>query len=339
MLKLGGFLMIDGDLWPSVFWHPELKLLMVVYVDDFKMSGPKENLPKGWKLIGERVDMDTPCACNRYLGCDHVFKENVKLRIAAHPFAHLFDKSLPDPAAKPASSAVRRQDFWESDCHPVLVRSHVQPRRKLYTPDATVFAELGISPIRFTEIEQCQPGGAAACATRTIWDRTDDMSNHDKLPMWTGTTYFVHYSCDPRKAMAALKRDKLVAKQKVRAQGFKFLDEVETDKKCMNKTVNVGPQLHQSEMFPFLGLNHSVTLLNQLPHPSDLIQTFPLPALKATKKTASQALQENSPFLLSFTLSALSCQVRASFHRRVKLPHILVSIVHQMPLAQTASQV
>ena len=130
----------------------------------------------------------------------------------------------------------------------MLVRNHVQPRRKLYTPDATVFAELGISPIRFTEIEQCQPGGAAACATRTMWDRTDGVSNHDRLPMWTGTTYFFHYSCDPKKAMAALKRDKLVAKQKVRAQGFKFLDEVETDKKCMTKTVNVVTY----DMKPFL---------------------------------------------------------------------------------------
>ena len=32
-------------------------------------------------------------------------------------------------------------------------------------------------------------------------------------------------------------------------------------------------------------------------------------------------------------------QIRAPFHWRVKFPHILVSIVHQMPLAQSASQV
>ena len=245
---MSDFVAVYPDLWPSVFWHPTLHLLMVVYVDDFKMSGPKENLAKGWKLIGERIDMDTPCTCNRYLGCDHIFTENVKLSVAAHPFAHLFDKSLPDPAAKPASSAVRRQDFWESDCHPVLVHNHLQPRRRLYTPDAEVFGELGISPIRFTEIEHCQPGGVAACATRTIWDRTDETSNHDKLPLWTGTTYFFHYSCDPKKAMAALKRNKLAAKQKVRAQSFKFLDEVETSQGCMNRPVNVVSY----DMKPFL---------------------------------------------------------------------------------------
>ena len=72
--------------------------------------------------------------------------------------------------------------------------------------------------------------------------------------------------------------------------------------------------------------------LNQLPHPSDLIQTFPLPALNCAKRISSRQrnkrLQENSPSLFSLTLSALSCQVRASFHWRAKLPRILVSIVH-----------
>eukprot|EP00975_Prorocentrum_lima_P029499 6192974-Prorocentrum_lima.AAC.1 len=29
----------------------ELTLFLVVYVDDFKLAGPKANLAKGWKLI------------------------------------------------------------------------------------------------------------------------------------------------------------------------------------------------------------------------------------------------------------------------------------------------
>ena len=60
MLKLVGFIMPDPEGWPSVFFHPELKLLLVVYVDDFKMSGPKENMSKGWSLIASKIDMDTP---------------------------------------------------------------------------------------------------------------------------------------------------------------------------------------------------------------------------------------------------------------------------------------
>ena len=48
--------------------------------------------------------------------------------------------------------------------------------------------------------------------------------------------------------MAALKRNKLAAKQKVRAQGFKFLDEAETSQGCMNRPVNVVSY----DMKPFL---------------------------------------------------------------------------------------
>ena len=33
--------------WRSCFWHPELRLYLVVYVDVFKLSGPSENLRKG----------------------------------------------------------------------------------------------------------------------------------------------------------------------------------------------------------------------------------------------------------------------------------------------------
>ena len=59
MLIAVGFVMPDPEGWPSVFFHPELKLLMVVYVDDFKMAGPVENMSKGWQLIASKLDMDT----------------------------------------------------------------------------------------------------------------------------------------------------------------------------------------------------------------------------------------------------------------------------------------
>ena len=45
-LLRAGFEPIEN--WPSMFWHDGLKLLLMVYVDDFKMSGPKANLAKGW---------------------------------------------------------------------------------------------------------------------------------------------------------------------------------------------------------------------------------------------------------------------------------------------------
>ena len=32
--------------------------MLVVYVDDFKLAGPKENLAKGWALIRQGLDVD-----------------------------------------------------------------------------------------------------------------------------------------------------------------------------------------------------------------------------------------------------------------------------------------
>ena len=40
-----GFKPIEA--WPSCFWHEKLKLMLSVYVDDFKLSGPKESLKRG----------------------------------------------------------------------------------------------------------------------------------------------------------------------------------------------------------------------------------------------------------------------------------------------------
>ena len=37
--------------WPSVYWYPDLRLLLMVCVDDFKMAGPAGNLEAGWKTI------------------------------------------------------------------------------------------------------------------------------------------------------------------------------------------------------------------------------------------------------------------------------------------------
>ena len=39
-----------GEEWPSMYFHDELKLLLVIYVDDLKLAGPSENLAKGWEV-------------------------------------------------------------------------------------------------------------------------------------------------------------------------------------------------------------------------------------------------------------------------------------------------
>ncbi len=72
LLKVG-YRPIKNASWKSVFYHDALRLLLVVYVDDFKLSGPKENLAEGWRLIREDggIKMDPATGVGRYLGCDH----------------------------------------------------------------------------------------------------------------------------------------------------------------------------------------------------------------------------------------------------------------------------
>ena len=51
---------------------PKLKLILVVYVDVFKMSGPQANLAEGSALISKFIKMEKPTPLGRYLGCNHV---------------------------------------------------------------------------------------------------------------------------------------------------------------------------------------------------------------------------------------------------------------------------
>ena len=53
-----------------MFRHNELDLFLVVYVDDFKMSGPAQNLAAGWALISKLIKKMEEPRLKRYLECD-----------------------------------------------------------------------------------------------------------------------------------------------------------------------------------------------------------------------------------------------------------------------------
>ncbi len=57
--------------WSSLFYHKTLKLLLCVYVDDFKLAGPARNLSEGWKAIRSCLKTENPSELNLYLGCIH----------------------------------------------------------------------------------------------------------------------------------------------------------------------------------------------------------------------------------------------------------------------------
>ena len=68
-LHLEGF----GDIpeWKSCFWRPELEVLLILYVDDFKLAGPTHNLPKAWAKIRSRINTGEPTPLDHFLGCKH----------------------------------------------------------------------------------------------------------------------------------------------------------------------------------------------------------------------------------------------------------------------------
>ena len=43
------------DGWVSCYWHDELRLFLIIYVDDFKLSGPDKNIKQGWALLRKRL--------------------------------------------------------------------------------------------------------------------------------------------------------------------------------------------------------------------------------------------------------------------------------------------
>ena len=59
--------------WQSCYFHPVHRTFLVIYVHDFKMSGPSEGLRKSWELIRSRIKTDVPTdiSISKYLGCEH----------------------------------------------------------------------------------------------------------------------------------------------------------------------------------------------------------------------------------------------------------------------------
>jgi len=57
--------------WPSVYWYPNLRLLLMVYVDDFKMAGLAGNIEAGGKTITDGVKLVGIGPVSTCLGCEH----------------------------------------------------------------------------------------------------------------------------------------------------------------------------------------------------------------------------------------------------------------------------
>ena len=71
-MQKAGFVPI-GPTWPSCYRHPELGLFLTIYVDDFKMSGPKNHHKEGWARLRKSLSIEPEKYLDdgpaMYLGC------------------------------------------------------------------------------------------------------------------------------------------------------------------------------------------------------------------------------------------------------------------------------
>lgn len=170
-LRAGGFTPIES--WQSCYWHDDLKLVLVVYVDDFKLAVPETNLARGWKLTRERLSLEEPTEANLYLGCFHetrkaalgdgktaraaiynmedyfhsvadkycelakdILGEPVKLKHAATPF--LTEEKKTSPQQKPCDNCPAVTCPW---CDHVFPASGDSPwaLKPMFEPNCTVY--------------------------------------------------------------------------------------------------------------------------------------------------------------------------------------------------------
>ena len=57
------FITIPG--WPGVFTHESLRVVLAVYVDDFKLAGAEKDMDKASKVISDAVSVEPPTAMGR----------------------------------------------------------------------------------------------------------------------------------------------------------------------------------------------------------------------------------------------------------------------------------
>ena len=94
--------------WRSCFVHPILKLYLIVYVDDFKLAGPNDNLKEGWELIRKGIQTCDPEDVSRFLGCEHVVLD-ATIPVGSNP-PH-GDITKPPPKSKPMPKIGGEIDF------------------------------------------------------------------------------------------------------------------------------------------------------------------------------------------------------------------------------------
>jgi len=110
-VKEVGFVAV-GPEWPSTYYHKEMKLLLVVYVDDLKMAGPETSMKQGWAVLRSKLDLEPETDLGLYLECQYleiVGKDTVLKKV---PTPSLPEEAKDHPARAPCGTGPVSQCTW-----------------------------------------------------------------------------------------------------------------------------------------------------------------------------------------------------------------------------------
>jgi len=95
-----GFKPIGESLgWRSCFFNERLQCVLTIYVDDFKLAGPTENLAEAWELLKTKITIGETGPVDTYLGCKHR-NYSREVKVPKTPA-----RDIPDDEAPPAGAA------------------------------------------------------------------------------------------------------------------------------------------------------------------------------------------------------------------------------------------
>ena len=85
--------------WKTSFGQLTVDLMLIVYVDDFKLAGLAANIIEAWRLSRKGIIIGEPEPIGRYLGCEHRMV-NAAISQGSNP-CH---GDIPEPAPKVKNS-------------------------------------------------------------------------------------------------------------------------------------------------------------------------------------------------------------------------------------------
>ncbi len=98
--------------WPSTFWHPKKRALLIVYVDDFKLAARDKDHDAIWTDLKAVIDMDDESYDGRFLGCEHESFESTT------DVVHTLLESQPHKVPRENKNATDKEDDGEEAFNP-----------------------------------------------------------------------------------------------------------------------------------------------------------------------------------------------------------------------------